>query len=156
MASPEGWADWLGVVGSVASLASFAAAGYAAVKVRDIGRHILFNVRAEDIVKGVVTLSEAFAGSLKAYPDDCRAMETHLRMCLAHLHRIKADVPSDAREHVKRAQRLADGYFASRNVQNIDRDRNTLWELNDEISIAVSLIRQSIADRRLGGYDGHQ
>ena len=112
------------------------------------------------VVREVEASSGSFTNSLQTYPDDRMVMEKQLRVCLAQLQRIKADVSSDAREPVKQARKLADRYFSGRNAEgadgHADERLDLLWELNAQIAIAVGLIKHSIAERRLGGRDGRQ
>ncbi|MEI6986265.1 MAG: hypothetical protein WCK65_09055 [Rhodospirillaceae bacterium] len=152
--SPQNWADWLNVVGSVASMASFGAAGYAAIKVRAIGRDILFNARADEISNEIAAFSNWFSENIEKFPENHHEMDSRVRCCLALIYRVEAMAPLAAQAHVRTLHALETQYFKTNwfdDENKLESRRGDLWNFLTEIDIVLMHIRNSSADRRLGG-----
>ena len=150
MASPEGWADWLGVVGSVASLVSLGVSGYAAWQITvvrgKVSRRILFNVQAPKLASKAARIAKWLTESCDeaGVSDQDRLVE--IRYFVVLLNRHQTEWPDDVRTRVLHLEKLAQTYEKWPNTKDMMR-------IVQEFRVLARSLPDVVEAKHIGGSD---
>jgi len=144
------WEDWVGKPADVASLLSLAVSVYAAWQITVVRRRIAFDVRVDEKISEIEAFVGWFDANVSVFPENQRDATFRVNHCVAWLGRIQNFMPKDVKERIRGIGKIQKRYLlASRDEERLER----LWELRSEVSIILALVKDSVADRRVGGID---
>ena len=150
MSFPESWGDWVGLVGTGASLVSMAISSYAALQIRavrgKVSRRIVFNVQAPKLATEAARIAKWLTERCDeaGVSDQDRLVE--IRSFVVSLNRHQTEWPDDVRTRVLYLEKLAQTYEKQPNPRDMAR-------IVQEFRVLARSLPDVVEAKHIGGSD---